>query len=152
MCQCTSTSPLAEQKQLARLQSLQHGCGHAGLVDSAEMGELIYLVERQKKRLHFGAPTLRVPPLSKELWQHPLLKGLTAQERAQVRSHHLTPLHVVLCNPTKTLDHNLWRHNSLLCMPCIITHVHSESAPSSPSGHRKADGDIQVLRTVTAAG
>ena len=61
---------------------------NAGLVDTAEMGELIYLVDRQKKRLHFGAPTLRVPPAGKELWQHALLKGLTAQDRAEVSFTH----------------------------------------------------------------
>lgn len=72
---------------------LSRRCGVAGLVDTAEMGELIYLVERQKKRLHFGAPTLRVPPLNKELWQHPLLKGLTAQERAQVSIIPVTRCH-----------------------------------------------------------
>lgn len=48
------------------------------------MEELVYLVDRQKKRLHFGAPTLRVPPLNQELWQQPLLRGLTAKERAEV--------------------------------------------------------------------
>ena len=87
-----------------------------GLVDSAEMAELVYLVERQKKRLHFGAPTLRVPPLAKELWQHPLFRGFTAQDRAEVNLPQDLPMtsrlqckasYVATCAPTAGIGASL---------------------------------------------
>lgn len=53
-------------------------------MDEAEVEEVIHLVERQKKRLHFAGSLLRVQPASAELRQLTVFHGLSDQELAKV--------------------------------------------------------------------
>ena len=63
---------------------------HAGLMDEAEVEEVIHLVERQKKKLHFAGSLMHVQPACQELRQMPLFQGLSDQDFAKVHSHLLT--------------------------------------------------------------
>lgn len=69
------------------LDSIRVSAGHAGLMDEAEVEEVIHLVERQKKRLHFADSLIHVQPAVKELHQLPLLHGLSDQDLAKVRAN-----------------------------------------------------------------
>ncbi len=60
---------------------------HAGLMDEAEVEEVIHLVDRQKKRLHFAGSLMHVQPACKELRQMPLFQGLSDQDLAKVHKH-----------------------------------------------------------------
>ena len=60
---------------------------HAGLMDEAEVEEVIHLVERQKKRLHFAGSLIHVQPACKELRQMRLFQGLNDQDFAKVQEH-----------------------------------------------------------------
>ena len=62
---------------------------HAGLMDEAEVEEVIHLVDRQKKRLHFAGSFMHVQPACKELRQMPLFQGLNDQDFAKVQEHSL---------------------------------------------------------------
>lgn len=53
-------------------------------MDEAEVEEVIHLVERQKKRLHFAGSLLRVQPAPTELRQLTVFHGLSDQELAKV--------------------------------------------------------------------
>ena len=53
-------------------------------MDEAEVEEVIHLVERQKKRLHFAGSLLRVQLASTELRQLTVFHGLSDQELAKV--------------------------------------------------------------------
>ena len=53
-------------------------------MDEAEVEEVVHLIERQKKRLHFAGSLLRVQPASLELRQLTAFHGLSDQELAKV--------------------------------------------------------------------
>lgn len=53
-------------------------------MDEAEVEEVIHLIERQKKRLHFAGSLLRVQPATSELRQLTAFHGLSDQELAKV--------------------------------------------------------------------
>lgn len=67
----------------------------AGLMDEAEVEEVIHLVDRQKKRLHFAGSLMRVQSACKELRQMPLFQGLNDQDFAKVHKHSFV---VPCCN------------------------------------------------------
>ena len=81
-------------------------------MDEAEVEEVIHLVERQKKRLHFAGSLLRVQPASVELRQLTAFHGLSDQELAKV------PL---LCCFKHTLVH---RHCFELVLHCFELVLH----------------------------
>ncbi len=53
-------------------------------MDEAEVEEVIHLVDRQKKRLHFAGSLMHVQPAGKELRQMTLFQGLNDQDFAKV--------------------------------------------------------------------
>ena len=55
-------------------------------MDAAELQEIVHLVERQKKKLHFAGGLLRVQPAQHELRQLTLFQGLSNQDFAKVNS------------------------------------------------------------------
>ena len=57
-----------------------------GLMDEAELEEVIHLVDRQKKKLHFADSLMHVQPAHKELRQLPLFQGLSDADFARVRT------------------------------------------------------------------
>ena len=57
-------------------------------MDEAEVEEVIHLVERQKKRLHFAGSLLRVQSAPTELRQLTVFHGLSDQELAKVPLQH----------------------------------------------------------------
>jgi len=68
---------------------------HAGLMDEAEVEEVIHLVDRQKKRLHFAGSLMHTQTACKELRQMPLFQGLNDQDFAKVQEHSFV---VPCCN------------------------------------------------------
>ena len=56
----------------------------SGLMDEAEVQEVVHLVERQKKRLHFAGSMLHVQPAQQELRQLTLFQGLSDKDFAKV--------------------------------------------------------------------
>lgn len=63
-------------------------------MDEAEVAEVIQLVERQKKRLHFASSLIHIQPASKELRQLPLFQGLADADFAKVRVSIQPSLHL----------------------------------------------------------
>ena len=53
-------------------------------MDAAEVQEVVHLVDRQKKRLHFAGGLMRVQSAQHELRQLLLFRGLTDQDFAKV--------------------------------------------------------------------
>ena len=55
-------------------------------MDEAELEEVIHLVDRQKKKLHFADSLMHVQSAYKELRQLPLFQGLSDADFARVRA------------------------------------------------------------------
>ena len=53
-------------------------------MDPAEVQEVVHLVERQKKRLHFAGSMLHVQPADQELRRLPLFQGLSDPDFTKV--------------------------------------------------------------------
>ncbi|KAL3158150.1 Son of sevenless 1, variant 2 [Trebouxia sp. C0010 RCD-2024] len=77
------TRQVAQEMLLAKEAHI-HELRSSGLMDEAEVEEVIHLIERQKKRLHFAGSLLRVQPATSELRQLTAFHGLSDQELAKV--------------------------------------------------------------------
>ncbi|KAL0054936.1 hypothetical protein WJX82_004786 [Trebouxia sp. C0006] len=87
------TKQVAQEMLLVK-EAYVHELKASGLMDEAEVEEVIHLVDRQKKRLHFAGSLMHVQPACKELRQMPLFQGLNDQDFAKVTSGatlHLFP-------------------------------------------------------------
>lgn len=87
------TKQVAQEMLLVK-EAYVHELKASGLMDEAEVEEVIHLVDRQKKRLHFAGSFMHVQPACKELRQMPLFQGLNDQDFAKVTSAatlHLFP-------------------------------------------------------------
>ena len=87
---------------------------HAGLMDGAEVEEVIHLVDRQKKRLHFAGSLMHVQPACKELRQMPLFQGLNDQDFAKVHKHSFANILFLFAFPEKAQPPDL--HDDVLLM------------------------------------
>ena len=76
---------------------------HAGLMDGAEVEEVIHLVDRQKKRLHFAGSLMHVQPACKELRHMPLFQGMNDQDFAKVHKHSFAPYTTSCCFPITSI-------------------------------------------------
>ncbi|KAL0027925.1 hypothetical protein WJX79_003037 [Trebouxia sp. C0005] len=92
------TKQVAQEMLLVK-EAYVHELKASGLMDEAEVEEVIHLVDRQKKRLHFAGSLMHVQPASKELRQMLLFQGLNDQDFAKVTSDatlHLFPAGTII--------------------------------------------------------
>lgn len=71
----------------------------------AEVEEVVHVIERQKKRLHFAGSLLQVQPAQNELRQLPVFHGLSDHELAKVPPHCCTAVHILCCIFASTCSH-----------------------------------------------
>ena len=81
-------------------------------MDEAEVEEVIHLVDRQKKRLHFAGSLMHVQPACKELRQMPLFQGLNDQDFAKVHKHSFANILFLFAFPEKAQPPDL--HDDVL--------------------------------------
>ena len=92
-------------------------------MDEAEVEEVIHLVDRQKKRLHFAGSFMHVQPACKELRQMPLFQGLNDQDFAKVQEHSLVVSLLLYLVVSISLFRDKHSPLTYMTMPCSCQHT-----------------------------
>ncbi|KAA6417827.1 MAG: salt overly sensitive 1 [Trebouxia sp. A1-2] len=143
------TKQVAQEMLLVK-EAYVHELKASGLMDEAEVEEVIHLVDRQKKRLHFAGSLMHVQPASKELRQMLLFQGLNDQDFAKVTSD--ATLHLF---PAGTIIHpNPASKGSLLFIlrgAVALQKATPSDAPQTPAVAQQASAQLRHSQQTTSS-